>query len=99
MKPAQYWRDKQHIKDYLGKTGQVVANTVIRATSPELSHMTPYSYVIVDFTGEKKELMGVGNEVLQVGDRVVCVMRKMELGAPHQLINYGLKVKKIMELK
>lgn len=97
MKPAQYWRDKQQIKDYLGKTGLVVANTVIRTTSPGLSHMTPYSYVIVDFAGEKKELMGIGNEVLLAGDQVVCVMRKMSLGASHQLIDYGLKVKKIME--
>ncbi|NCN03741.1 MAG: hypothetical protein GW942_01545 [Candidatus Pacebacteria bacterium] len=97
MKPAQYWRDKQIINDYLGKTGQVVANTVIRTTSPELSHMAPYSYVIVDFSGIKKEMMGVGNEVLVAGDSVVCVIRRMGLGDLQGLIDYGLKVKKIME--
>jgi uncharacterized OB-fold protein len=99
MKPAQYWRHKKQIKDYLGKLGQVVASTVIRTTSPGLSHMTPYSYVVVDFAGEKKELMGVGNEMLEVGDKVVCVMRKMERGASNQLIDYGLKVKKVLEPK
>ncbi|NCN87757.1 MAG: hypothetical protein GW941_02585 [Candidatus Pacebacteria bacterium] len=97
MKPAQYWRNKQKIKDYIGKTGQVIASTTIRTSSPGLTHITPYSYVIVDFSGEKKELMGVGNELLEIGDEVVCVMRKMELGAPQELIDYGLKVKKIME--
>lgn len=97
MKPAQYWRQNKQIKDYLGKKGQVVASTIIRTTSPELSHMTPYSYVIVDFTGEKKELMGVGNEVLEVGDNVVCVMRRMGVGTQHHLIDYGLKVKKVLE--
>lgn len=95
MKPAQYWREKQTIKEFLGRTGRVVANTVIRTTAPGLAYLTPYSYVVVDFEGEKREMMGVSGDILKSGDEVVCVMRKTELSEPNQLINYGLKVQKV----
>lgn len=95
MKPAQYWREKQKIKYFLGKTGKVIASTVIRTTTPNLDYLTPYSYVVVDFKGEKREMMGVSGEILETGDEVVCVMRKTELSKPNQLINYGLKVQKV----
>ena len=95
MKPAQYWREKKKIKEFLGQKGLVIASTVIRTTTPGLSYLAPYSYVVVDFAGEKKEMMGVSGEILENGDEVVCVMRKTELSEPNQLINYGLKVQKV----
>ena len=99
MKPAQYWRQAKQVKEYLGKTGQVVTSTVIRASSPEFNYLVPYSYVVVDFAGTKKELMGVGQEILQVGDDVICVMRKMAQTDSKNLIDYGLKVAKINKRK
>jgi uncharacterized OB-fold protein len=95
MKPAQYWREAKQIKEYLGKTGQVVASTVIRSSSPQFNHMVPYSYLVVDFNGVKKEMMGAGSELLIEGDKVICVMRKMGLSDDKSLIEYGLKVEKI----
>ena len=95
MKPAQYWREAKQIKEYLGKTGSVVASTVIRSSAPEFNHLVPYSYVVVDFSGIKKEFMGIGNEILSTGDEVTCVMRKMSRGDNKSLIEYGIKVEKI----
>jgi uncharacterized OB-fold protein len=94
MKPAQYWRETRQIKDYLGKTGKVISSTVIRASSPEFNYLVPYSYVVVDFVGIKKEMMGAGSELLSVGDKVICVMRKMGQTDDKNLIDYGLKVQK-----
>ncbi|MDH5533537.1 MAG: hypothetical protein OEX81_03870 [Candidatus Pacebacteria bacterium] len=99
MKPAQYWREAKQIKEYLGKTGQVISSTVIRASSPEFNYLVPYSYVVVDFSGVKKEMMGAGSQLLDTGDRVVCVIRKMGQTDSKSLIEYGLKVEKIKELQ
>lgn len=95
MKPAQYWREKKKIRQFIGRRGQVIASTIIRTSAPGLDYLTPYSYAVVDFAGEKKEMMGVSGEALSIGDEVVCVMRKTEISEPNQLINYGLKVQKV----
>lgn len=99
MKPAQYWRESKQIKEYLGKTGVVFASTTIRSSSPQFNHMVPYSYLVVDFNGVKKEMMGAGSELLTVGDKVICVMRKMGQMDDKSLIEYGLKVQKIVKGK
>lgn len=99
MKPAQYWRHSRTIKEYVHKQGTVISSTMIRTTTPELEYLIPYSYVVVDFGDEKKEMMGVPGEALAIGDTVCCVMRKMGQTNPTELIDYGLKVKKIMEEK
>ena len=99
MKPAQYWREAKQIKEYLGKTGQVIASTVIRTSSPEFNYIVPYSYLVVDFNGVKKEMMGAGSELLSVGNEVICVMRKIGQSGDKSLIEYGLKVQKINNRK
>lgn len=99
IKPAQYWRETKHIKGYLGKIGEVISTTVIRTTSSEFSYLVPYSYVVVDFAGVKKELMGVSGDLLEIGDQVKCVMRKMSQPTNQGLIEYGLKVQKITPLR
>lgn len=90
--PAEYWRASQEWSKYLGKTGTVLASTVIRVASPELASSTPYSYVLVDLGTEKKELMGVGNDVFEPGATVRCVLRKLAKPSSTGIIRYGLKV-------
>jgi uncharacterized OB-fold protein len=95
MKPAHYARKNKNWQKYLGKKGTVLSSTLIRVTSPELSYLTPYSYVLVDLGNEKKELMGVGNQILKVGDQVECVLRKISTASAESLIEYGIKAQKI----
>lgn len=95
MKPPQYWRHTKTWSDWLGKTGTVVASTIVRVAAHQRSSMTPYSYVIVDFGEVRREMMAEGHQVLQPGDTVECVLRKMAESEPHALIHYGLKVKKV----
>jgi uncharacterized OB-fold protein len=94
MKPAQYWRMNKEWKNWLGKSGTVMASTVVRVYAPSPSVFTPYSYVLVDFGGEKKEFMGAGQEIFEVGEKVVCVLRKVAVPEKHDLIPYGIKVAK-----
>jgi uncharacterized OB-fold protein len=99
MQPAQTWRHNQEIKKWLGKAGRVTAVTRIRTSSPELAPMTPYSYTLVNFGETKKELMATGHDKLKIGDKVECVLRKINLTDTQGIIEYGLKVKKLKETK
>lgn len=92
MKAAQYFRASNHWSKWIGKKGKVVASTVIYVAAPQHAHQVPYSYVIVDLGQEKKEFMGAGREILEVGDQVVCVLRKESKASPEGIIDYGIKV-------
>lgn len=95
MKPAQYWRQNKEWQKWLGKRGTVVAATLVRVSAPEQSAFTPYSYVLVEFSKERHEFMGVGHQVFQTGDEVVCVLRKTAVGGNQDLIHYGIKVERL----
>lgn len=97
MKPAQYWRSNKDWNEWLGRTGQVLAVTTIRTGSPEFAYLVPYSYALVDFNGEKKEMLATGNDMLKIGDSVICVLRKMGRTDEKSIIDYGLKVQKLTE--
>ncbi len=95
IKPPYYWRKNKEWKDYIGRVGTVVLGTYIHVADEGRAKMTPYSYVVVDFGDEKRELMGVGHERLEVGDRVKCVLRKLSVSDDSGVIEYGVKVKRI----
>jgi len=95
MKPAKYWRLNKQWQNYLGKMGKVIAATKIHVSTPEHQVFVPYNYVIVDFGDEKKEFMGNANGDLTVGDKVECVLRKIQEPDEKGLVTYGIKVRKI----
>lgn len=99
MQPAQTWRNTKDIAKWLGKKGLVATVTRIRTSSPELAAMTPYSYSLINFGEIKKELMATGHDKLKIGDKVECVLRKINLTDKEGIIEYGLKVKKLKETK
>ena len=96
MKPAAYWRASKEWSGWLGRRGKVVVSTLITVAAPEQEIMTPYSYAIIDFGDQKKEFMGAGHASLTIGDEVECVLRKLSVGQPHELIEYGIKVQKVL---
>lgn len=97
IKPAAYWRHQQELRTWMGKVGEVVAVTTIYNSTPEFNEATPYDFALVDFAGERRELMGVGGEQLAIGDKVECVLRKQGQPDAWGLIKYGLKIQKIEE--
>ena len=93
IQPAYYWRQNKAWSQWLGKVGMVVSATMIRVSDDSRSNLTPYSYAIVDFDGEKHEFMGETNVELQIGDKVECVLRKMAIAEKSGLVEYGIKIK------
>ncbi len=97
IKPADYWRQSKRWAQWLGREGRVIAATYIKVAGSAHVLAAPYAYVVVKLNGvkEKKELMGVGHERLQTGDRVRCVLRKNPSLDQIGLIEYVLKAAKI----
>ena len=95
MNPPAYWRANKNWSKWLGRRGIVIASTYIRVAADNQESLAPYSFIIIDFNGEKAEFMGVGHEQLSVGDTVECVLRRMSDSESHEIIEYGIKVKKI----
>ncbi len=94
--PAKYWRNAKQTKLYLGRKGTVVVATYIRSAGIGYQLSTPYSFAVVKLDdGEKVELMGVGHEKLEVGDKIECVLRKVPTNDSSGLIEYIIKAKKI----
>lgn len=94
-KPAAYWRANTQWQKWLGKRGTVVASTVVHVAPPHLSAFVPYTYAIVDVEGERREYMGADHQLLQAGDEVECVLRRMCVPGEKELIPYGIKVAKV----
>lgn len=93
--PVQYWRANKEWAPWLGKRGRVVASTLIRVAEGPFSAWAPYSLVLVEFAhGERREFMGVGHDVCEPGEKVECVLRRLDTTDAREVIPYGLKVQK-----
>lgn len=91
----RYWRENKAWQELLGKTGVVVRTTSIKTAPSALQLYAPYSYAIVEIDGKQHECMSVSGELLEAGDHVQCVLRKTTATLPHEIIFYGIKIKKI----
>jgi uncharacterized OB-fold protein len=93
--PAEYWRANKGWAKIIGKEGEVVATTTIRVPPLMLQNMAPYTFSLVRFGDECRELMGVDNELLEIGDKVKCVFRRIADTDGKGIIMYGIKIKKV----
>lgn len=96
MQAIKYYRNNKNWSKLVGKTGKVLASSLIHVSSPELSKFSPYSFMIVKIDSTKYELMSVAKEELNPGDLIKCVLRKSEITNQREVIGYTIKAKKIM---
>ncbi|KUK79638.1 MAG: hypothetical protein XD95_0241 [Microgenomates bacterium 39_7] len=96
INPAKYWRQSKDISLFLGQRGEVMLATYIRAAGSNQHLQAPYSFVLVKLAGGKKvEMVGVGHDKLQPGDKIECVLRKTPSDDSVGLIEYVIKAKKV----
>ena len=93
--PAEYWRANKEWVKWIGKEGEIVVSTIIHVPPVMLQKMAPYTFSVVKFGDEYRELAGVDNEVLKTGDKVKCVFRRIADTDGRGVIMYGIKIKKI----
>ena len=93
--PMKYWRENKTWSSLLGKKGTVIFSTTIHTAPELLQSYAPYPFALVEIGGKKYEFLGIPGEVLTTGDRVECVLRKTANVQSHEVIYYGIKIKKI----
>ncbi len=93
--PMKYWRENKTWSALLGKKGTVIFSTTIHAAPELLQSFSPYPFALVEIDGKKYELLGVPGEIFDPGDHFECVLRKTANVQSHEVIYYGIKMKKI----
>lgn len=96
ISPVKIWRNQKQITSRLGKTGTIIAWTVIRVPPGGFSDQAPYPVVLVklnDGTHMTAQLVDWMPEQLSIGQSVVLVVRRVMQPNTDGVIPYGIKVK------
>lgn len=94
--PVKIWRNQKKIASLVGKTGNIIAFTLIRVPPGEFTDQAPYPVVLVQLDGGKRitaQLVDCELENIRVGQKVVTVVRRILKPNEEGVIPYGIKVK------
>ncbi len=95
ISPVKIWRNQKKIASLVGKTGKIVAFTLIRVPPADFSNQAPYPVVVIELTDGKRitaQLVDWDESNLKMGQKVQTIIRKIfETG--DGVIPYGIKAK------
>lgn len=94
MQSIVYYRQNKNWAKWFGKTGKVLFASLVQVAGESTSAFAPYSLVMVSFGKQKKFFCGLPGEEYQPGDKVNCVLRRVEQPDKQGVVAYGIKVKK-----
>lgn len=98
ISPVKVWRNQKKIAKMLGKTGKIIAWTVIRVPPADFSYQAPYIVAVVKINGGKNIIAQVTDckiSDLKFGQKVKTVIRRTSKPGGDEVIPYGVKVKPI----
>lgn len=102
LSPVKLWRNQQKVAEIVGKTGKIVAFTLIRVPPAEFIDQAPYPVVLVELDGRlpagrqgriTAQLVDWQEKHLTAGTRVITVVRRVVKPNTEGVIPYGIKVK------
>lgn len=96
LSPVKLWRNQKNVADLVGKTGQIIAWTIIRIPPADFTDQAPYPVVLVELdTGSRLTAQLVDWDVkhLRTGQKVTTVVRRVVNPNTEGIIPYGIKVK------
>ena len=94
--PAKIWRDSQNLNGFLGKAGKVISYSTIYSAPEGFEHQIPYHVGIIKLEDGQNitcQIVDCAKSALKIGLKVKTVIRRAGMSEPHELIEYGLKVK------
>lgn len=94
--PVKVWRNQKKVAVLLGKTGKIIAWTIVRVPPAGFSDQAPYAVVIValhDGSRLTAQLIDYKESDISFGTKVVTVIRRITHPDPDGIILYGMKVK------
>ena len=94
--PVTTWRKTKELHKELGKIGKIVLWTTIFVAPAGFAQQVPYVVAIVSFGKDERKTLQVvdyDEKQLKVGQKVVCVVRRIGFPEKEDIISYGIKVK------
>ena len=84
------WRDSKNLSERIGLKGKIISYTQIFGNYP-------YYVAFIKLNNGIFSTLSMVSESknIKIGDKVVCVLRKIKDPAKEELIEYGIKAKKI----
>lgn len=95
ISPVKIWRNQKHIREHLGKVGQIVTFTFIRVPPDGFEAHAPYPVVLVKL-GDRNmvgQLVDFEASQLKVGQKVKAILRRVREPDAEGVIPYGIKFK------
>jgi len=92
------WRKTKELHKELGRVGKIVVWTRIYVAPAGFQQQVPYVVAIVSFGNKEKrtlQLVDYDEEQLQVGQKVITVIRRVGFPGKEDIITYGVKVKPV----
>lgn len=96
ISPVKLWRNQKSTADLVGKTGTIVAFTLIRVPPADFTDQAPYPVVLVELDEGMRitaQLVDWQEMHLKAGQKVVTVVRRITKPSTEGVIPYGIKVK------
>ena len=96
LSPVKTWRRQKEIRGLINRKGVVLSWTRIYTPPVGFKTNAPYYIVLVEFkNGDRAfgQLVDVGNSCVDIGMKVISILRKVREVDAEDVIIYGLKFK------
>jgi len=93
--PVKIWREKEERCKYLDRVGRVVSFTKIYEPPNGLKGRCTVVMVKVNKEKVVGQLVDCKNDSLEIGDKVVGVIRRLGESLDQEVIEYGVKWKRL----
>lgn len=96
ISPVKIWRRQKEVRSLLGKKGKVLSWTIIYTPPVGFKKTAPYPVVMAELTSGERvfgQLVDCDKESIEIGMKVVSILRKVRESGEEDVIAYGLKFK------
>jgi len=95
ISPVKVWRRQKTVRDLLGKRGSIVSWTTIFTPPPQFKHIAPYVVAMVQLDNKTKIMAQLVDfsGVIQKGQQVILILRKLRESSPEDVIPYTIACK------
>ncbi len=94
ISPVKIWRNQKKVASLVGKTGKIIAFTLIRVPPADFSNQAPYPVVVVELVDGIRitaQLVDWDESHLKTGQKVIATIRCTMEPSGDGVISYGIK--------
>lgn len=98
LSPVKIWRNQKKIKQLLNKQGEIISWTEIFVPPSGFESQAPYVVIVAKLSNGQNytaQLVDWNEKDLQIGQKIVTVLRKTRDPGEEGVIPYGIKFKPV----